>query len=178
MSFDRRNNTSFTAVQVTAIRGAITTIKTNIQAAFPVPINLSPQQRRGARTISNVRYPFARRAITEFGVSFPGLSGAAVPVTRVTVNWELYNQTEQINTELAEVVDMLTDLNINSGVICMEFTDDQYTNAERARGRDVEGADTVYEAQNPLYDREDQEDESEEDDTEEGGGGPEDGPES
>jgi hypothetical protein len=114
---------------------------------------LSKDDRQRAGSIDNVRFPFASRAVTEFGISYPGLNGATVTLPRATTNFTLFNQMSHYELRLLALLDQVIDLKINAGALVMDFTDDQYANAKRYRNKNVPGADTVYDAQNPLYDR-------------------------
>lgn len=147
-------NVSFTAPQEAAIDTALDTILATINAAVPDPLNLDTNERQGIRTISNTRYPYVARAIGEFGPLYTNLNSIDVQLAKAQNNLAFFNQLANKENRLLELLDRITDLKINSGYIAMKFTDDQYDNAKHYKSRNVAGAGTVYEAQNPLYDRE------------------------
>jgi hypothetical protein len=153
MPINKNLNVQLTPAQETSINTAIDNIMTEINAANADPLNLSKDERQSAGSIDNIRLPYANRAINEFGSAYPGLNGADITLARASTNFNLFNQMSHVELRLLALLDQVTDLKINGGALTMDFTDDQYANAKRYRNKNVSGADTVYDAQNPLYDR-------------------------
>jgi hypothetical protein len=153
MPINENLNVELSPAQETSINTAIDNITTEINAASADPLNLSDSERQSAGSIDNIRLPYASRAINEFGSAYPALNGVSITLARASTNFNLFNQMKHVELRLLALLDQVTDLKINAGSLVMDFTDDQYANAKRYRTKNVPGADTVYDAQNPLYDR-------------------------
>ncbi len=154
MPLNQNLNVQFSVADETAINGALNTVNTTITTLIGQPFNLSDQERRSTRTISNERYPFASRAILDFGPNYPALASIEVPLAKAENNFAFYTQLSELENRLHGLLDLVGDLKINAGYLAMKFTDDQYGNAKNYRNGNVPGADTVYDEQFPLYDRE------------------------
>jgi hypothetical protein len=154
MPLNENLNTKLSLADETAIDNALDSVTGILNNTIVDPLNLSDSERSGTRGVSDIRYPYVTRAVSEFGFSYPALNSIDVAHTKAINNYDFFNQLNHVETKALALLDLVTDIKINCGYTLMKFTDDQYDNARRNRTRNVPGADIVYDAQFPLYDRE------------------------
>lgn len=145
-------NAEYTPAQMADITTALDNAITIIESVYTG--NLSAEERKNTRAMAEGRYPYAANAIGNLGPQFPNLTSREVTQARAAINLNAFNQNGQIATRVQQILDLITDFSINAGWVCMKFTDDLYMEAERYKDRNVQGADVVYDALKPLYDRE------------------------
>ena len=142
----------YTPAQLADIETALDNVITIIQSVYTG--NITADERDTIRSMAEGRYPYAANAIGNLGPQFTNLISREITLTRAAKNFNAYQQNGQINTKVQRILDLITDFNSNAGWVCMKFTDDLYSEAERYKGRNVQGADVVYDALKPLYERE------------------------
>ena len=99
------------AAVITAITGAINTIKTNI-ATLP---RVAPSVRSSLNGIANERLPFVERSVNNHIVNYPALMPPGFNAGMVTGHWQLYQQMENLKSLLADINETVDDAQLLTG---------------------------------------------------------------
>lgn len=133
---------SFTDQEIDDMKAAAQTITDLIRSKKA--INLTNEERKNLSKVSNERAPFVLKSIGEYAMDYPSLNGLSYPLSSAGEDLKTYGGMFQVMTALAEATEVTTEMQMVAGHFCFEFMNDQYYNAKRYLGDNVEGAQIVY----------------------------------
>ncbi len=145
---------NYTAPQVTAIDGGLTTIETEVDNVVGTPLNLSDTERSSTPSIDQQRELPVKKAIETLAPLYPNLLGPEITAARALNLWQFRNTSLGYIAQLQGLLDVLTDASINAENICLKFATDMRDMAQRYKERNVPGADVAWDELKDLYVRE------------------------
>jgi len=144
-------NINYTPAQKTAIETALDTARTELETVIGQPLNLSDQERGDTPSVDVQRESFVREAIETLAIQYPTLLGPEITASQADKLWKFRNSSIDLLTRADAFRDLLTDAIINAENLCLKFTEDLRTNAQRFKDRNVPGADVVWDALEGLH---------------------------
>lgn len=144
-------NINYTPAQETAIETALTTARTELETTIGQPLNLSDTERGNTPSVDEQREQYVREAIETFALQYPNLLGPEITAAQADKLWKFRNTSMDLLTRADAFRDLLTDAIINAENLCLKFTEDMRTNAQRFKDRNVPGADVVWDALEGLH---------------------------
>jgi hypothetical protein len=133
---------SFTPAEVDSMKAAAKTITDLIRSKKA--INLTNDERKNLSTVSDDRAPYVLKSLSEYAVSFPKLNGLAYSHKMAAEDMKTYGELFEVLTSLSEATEVATEMQMVAGHFSYKFMTDQYYNAKRYLGDNVEGAQVVY----------------------------------
>lgn len=140
---------SFTPEEITAISEAAQLIIDTINNKMV--LNLSTEERKSLSKISDNRFTYVARSISEYAVDFPQLNGIGYALADANNDLKTFANLGGVLTLIAEAQERVTEMQMVAGHFMFGFATDQYANAERYKNKNVTGADTVYNAMKDMF---------------------------
>jgi hypothetical protein len=144
-------NINYTPAQKTAIDTALDTAKTELETVIGQPLNLSDDERSTTPSVDEHREPYVRVAIETLAAQHPTLLGPEISKAQADALWKFRNASMDIKAKVDAFSDLLGDAIINAENLCLKFTEDLRTNAQRFKERNVPGADVVWDELEGLH---------------------------
>jgi hypothetical protein len=144
-------NVNYTAAQKTTIENGLNSARTEMENVVGVPLNLSVKERGSTPSVDEHREMYVRDAIENLADIFPNMLGEEITPARAKALWEYRNSNMAFMVQLQTMIDFLEDTTINAENFCLKFTEDMRANAERYKGRNVHGADVVWDRLKGLH---------------------------
>ncbi|MBK5286697.1 MAG: hypothetical protein JJE25_15000 [Bacteroidia bacterium] len=144
-------NINYTPLQQTAIETAFGTAQTELETVIGQPLNLSDDERGDTPSVDVQRESFVRDAIETLGPQYPTLLGPEITQAQADKLWQFRNTSMDLLAQSDAFRDLLTDAIINAENLCLKFTEDLRTNAQRFKDRNVPGADVVWDRLEKLH---------------------------
>jgi len=144
-------NVNYSAAQKTTIETSLNNAKSEIETVIGNPLNLSVAERSATPSVNANRESYVRDAIENLAGLFPNMVGEEITPSRAAALWQFRNTNEGYIVRLKAMLDILIDASINAENICLKFTEDMRKNAERYKGRNVNGADVVWDRLKGLH---------------------------
>lgn len=144
-------NINYTPLRKTAIENALGTAKTELETTIGQPLNLSTQERGDTPSVDEQRESYVRDAIETLAPLHGSLLGPEITLAQAKALWEFRNSSMDLLARSDAFRDLITDVIINAENLCLKFTEDLRTNAERFKDRNVPGADVVWERLKDLH---------------------------
>jgi len=142
MAIPTEMGVSFTQAEVDSMKASLQSVIDLIRAKKAV--NLTNDERQSLSSISDERAPYVLKSISEYGVSYPKLNSMAYDLSKATADLDTFGSLFEVLTTLSEAVEVTEEMQMAAGHFAYKFMRDQYMNAERYRGDNVEGAQVVY----------------------------------
>lgn len=134
---------NFTPAEIDSLKAAAKTITDLVRSKKT--INLSNDERQNKlSTISDERLPYVHRSISNYAVAYPNLNGLAYPLASAAEDFNTFDGLGQVLTAIEEAREVTTEMRMVAGHFCFKFMNDQYYNAKRYLGDNVDGAQLVY----------------------------------
>jgi hypothetical protein len=146
-------NITYTPVQKTDIETALNTAKTTLETVIGQPLNLSDEERQSIQSVEENRESFVRDAIETYGPQYPTLLGPEITLAQAQRLWAFRNSSMELLARSEAFRDLIGDAIINAENLCLKFTEDLRTNAQRFKDRNVQGADVVWDALEALHEQ-------------------------
>lgn len=142
MSVPTELGVSFTSAEIDSMKAAAKTITDTIRAKKQ--INLSNDERKDLSTINDGRLPYVIKSIGDYAAQYPKLNGLAYPEASAKADLQTYTGLFELLTSIKEANEVAEEMQMVAGHFCFKFMNDQYYNAKRYLGDNVEGAQVVY----------------------------------
>jgi hypothetical protein len=133
---------TFTPAEIATMKTAAQSISALIRSK--ISFNMSTKEREDLSKVGDERLPYALKSVKEYGIDYPNLNGQAYAHALATIDMDTYGAIFQVMTALEEATEVSTELQMVAGHFCYKFMRDQYGNAEKYRGENVNGAQVVY----------------------------------
>lgn len=134
---------SFTEQEIDDMKAAVQLI-TSIVRSKKI-LNLSNDEKSyKLSTVSNERLPYVHKSIDDYAVSFPNLNGQGYPLPMATNDLRTFGSLQELQTAMAEANEVVDEMRLVAGHFAYDFMGDQYYNAKRYLGKNVAGAQIVY----------------------------------
>lgn len=142
MSVPTELGVAFSSTEIDAMKDAANTIIDTIRGKKA--INLSNDERKNLSTVGEDRIPYVTKSILEYADSYPNLNGLAYPLPSAQADLKTYGELFEVLTLLSEATEVAQEMQMVAGHYTYKFMSDQYYNAKRYLGDNVEGAQVVY----------------------------------
>lgn len=133
----------FTSTEIDDMKAAAQLIAATVRSKKI--LNLSNDEKSGGlSTVSDERLPYVHRSIDDYAVSFPNLNGQGYPLALAANDMATFGDLLELQTAMAEANEVVDEMRLVAGHFAFEFMGDQYYNAKRYLGKNVPGAQIVY----------------------------------
>lgn len=137
-----------TAAQITAITGAINTIKTNL----PFLLNLSKEERSRLSKMGPNGYSYVTKAIDYANGNASALP-AVLNVVEAKKDLKLYNDMRPLAQAVAQLIESMDDTMMALGVEAKDFSDTFYGVVQGLAKANVPGMDTIADDLGVFYEK-------------------------
>lgn len=138
--------------EVQDIKDHFTAILTIINAKKVV--QLTPKERQGAQSASEIRIPYIENAINNLAPAFPNLQPNFLTLADAQINLDSSMAFREMTGLRNEVNDRMIDFAMASEHFAYQYMRKFYNTAQQAQDINTPGADTVVEALSPLFEQE------------------------
>jgi len=149
MAMPDKMGVELTPAQYTTIIDALNLALTTLNGVKIV--QLTAEERKGAQSASEIRFPYIQNAIENLAPQYPALQPGYLPYADAEKDMNLALDMREINLIVAEVNDRFTDLAMASEHHAYKYMRKFYNIAKEAQSENTPGADTVVNALKPLF---------------------------
>jgi hypothetical protein len=142
MAIPTKLGVRFTPEEIREMKTAAQTISRLIKGKME--INLTNEERRSLSKVSDERMPYVMKSITTYAIDYPRLNGLAYDHADAAADMRTFGELFQVLTLVDEAREVTTEMQMVAGHFAFRFMRDQYINAQRYRGDNVDGAQIVY----------------------------------
>ena len=127
-----------------------TGMQTAVNALTDANINLTKEERQGSNNIGPERQSYVENydAVKD---DHPKVKPQYMEETDFVAHYDIFKNAIPVVSLMKQALEILEDIQINSGHFSYEYLLEVYNNAGRAKKRNVPGADTIYDMLNPLF---------------------------
>jgi hypothetical protein len=102
------------------------------------------------------------KSISNYGVAFPNLNGLAYKHPLAVNDLSTFANLFEVQTAMIEATEVVEEMRMVAGHFCFKFMKDQYHNAKRYLGDNVDGAQIVYDGLKGCFEGQGAQDDDEE----------------
>jgi hypothetical protein len=129
---------ALTAAQVTAINGALNTIRTNL----PFLVNLTAEERLALSKMGEIGYNYVTRAL-DYAQGNAGILPPNFNLTEAQKDLKLVNDIRPIMQQVAQLLEAIDDTMMMAGIEAKDFADKFYALAKLQAGTNTPGMDVI-----------------------------------
>lgn len=142
MAIPTKFGLEFTDAELEQMRDAAQSITNIIRAKME--INLTNEERKTLSKVGDDRLPYVLKSISTYAEAYPQFTSLAYPAEDAEKDAETFGQLFQVSTLMDEANEAVTEMQMVAGHFAYRFMRDQFYNASRYLGDNVEGAQVVY----------------------------------
>lgn len=152
MPIPARMAVRLTEAELRTINDALNVVKTTLLSK--ITVNLTKEERSGGQSVAEKRLPYVQMTFDDFVTQFSQLQPGYMSFEDANLDYTFMQQLDSIELTLRTLAEILGDQQIAAGILAYQYMREFYLAAQRARERNVPGADTVVDALSPLFTQE------------------------